>query len=212
MICPVSRVAGEHAQQVEQPAERAVERVVQVVRGIERGVGRIDDPGPELQALEHAVAGEPALGVVEPQHDGDQQRAAADHQQGEIGRVAPGTGRSARECSGRKTKEGAVTASPAVSWQRCVASIPSYAMRRRAVTMPATGSLPMQRLALLIAVVVLGGGAACSSKKDDFSDRPPARPVVMTPAPGSWVLSTHPTSRRSSKARGERWITRACFC
>jgi len=46
----------------------------------------------------------------------------------------------------------------------------------------------MQRLALLIAVVVLGGGAACSSKKDDSSDRPPARPVVMTPAPGSWVL------------------------
>ncbi len=45
----------------------------------------------------------------------------------------------------------------------------------------------MKRLALLIAVVVLGGGAACSSRKDD-SDRPPARPVVMTPAPGSWVL------------------------
>jgi hypothetical protein len=78
------RIAGEHAQKIEQAAERAVERIEQVVRGIERRVGRIGDPGSELQALEHTVAGQPALGVVEPQHDGDQERAAAQNDEGEV--------------------------------------------------------------------------------------------------------------------------------
>ena len=72
---------------VEQAAKRTVERVKEIVRGIERGVRGIGDPRPELQALEHAVAGEPALGVVEPQNDRDQKRAAAQHEQGEIGDI-----------------------------------------------------------------------------------------------------------------------------
>ena len=81
------RIAGEHAQKIEQPAERTVERIIEIVRGIERRVGGVADPGLQLQALEHAVAGEPALGVVEPQHDRDQKRAAAQHEQREIGDI-----------------------------------------------------------------------------------------------------------------------------
>ena len=81
------RIAGEDAQDVEQPAERAVERIEEIVRGIERRVGGIGDPGLQLQALEHAVAREPALGIVEPQDDGDQKRAAAQHEQGEVGEM-----------------------------------------------------------------------------------------------------------------------------
>jgi len=60
------RITREHAQKVEQPAQRAVERIVEIVRGIERCVAGVGDPGLQLQTLEHAVAGEPALGVVEP--------------------------------------------------------------------------------------------------------------------------------------------------
>jgi len=81
------RIACEHAQKIEQPAERAVERIVEVVRGIERRVGGVGDPRFQLQALEHAVAREAALGIVEPQHDRDQERAAAQHEQREIGEI-----------------------------------------------------------------------------------------------------------------------------
>ena len=82
------RIAGEHAQEVEQTAKRAVQRIVEVVRGIERRDGGVGDPGPQFQALEHAVAREAALGVVEPQNDRDQERAAAQHEQREIGEIA----------------------------------------------------------------------------------------------------------------------------
>src|SRR4029077_16642791 len=86
------RIAGEHAQQVEQPAERAVERIIEIVRGIERRVGGVGNPRLELEALEYAVAGEPALGVVEPQNDRDQKRAAAQHEQCEISDITAWTG------------------------------------------------------------------------------------------------------------------------
>jgi len=87
LIQGLKRIAREHAPEIEQPAQRAVERIVEVVRGIERCVGRVVDPRLQFQALEHAVAGEAALGVVEPQHDRDQEGAAAQHEQREIGEI-----------------------------------------------------------------------------------------------------------------------------
>jgi hypothetical protein len=72
-----SRIAGQDAQPIEQSAERAVHRIKQIVRGVERCRGGIDDPGLELGRLEHAVAGQEGLGVVEPEDDADQQHEGA---------------------------------------------------------------------------------------------------------------------------------------
>ena len=119
------RIAREHAEHVEQAAKRADERIVEVIRGIERRVRPIDDPGFQLQALEHAVAGEPALGIVEPQHDCDQERAAADHEQRQVGGIGPwlggGTGDAGVDDQGRNC----------CSTMYIVASIYAHATERR---------------------------------------------------------------------------------
>jgi len=86
------RIAGEDAEQVEEPALRAVEGIKQIVGRIERRIGRVDDPRLQLEALEHAVAGQPALRIVEPQDDADQQRAAAEDEQSEVDQQAAEAG------------------------------------------------------------------------------------------------------------------------
>src|SRR6185437_657497 len=69
----------------------------QVVRRIERRRGGIADPGLELGRLEHAVAGQEGLGVVEPQDDADQQHEGACGDEPCVGGQCPRSRRSSAQ-------------------------------------------------------------------------------------------------------------------